>query len=255
MVARPGRLALGVVAVLTAGWVLTGCSGDGEPDAAASASAPSSVSGAPSPSASATPSLPTVGEAYRAARTTALSAESGHVVGTQTREGRTLQIDVEGHASGSNQTAFISTPEGGTSEVRTVGADHWLGGDEAFWVEQTGDPAAGAGMVGKYVAISESDATELGTFTLRSVLAEVFAIPEIAALETETSPVVEAEVDGRAVHVLGTEGGARLWVLADGSGTLLRAVGPQSAPADLEFTDWGRARTFSAPAASEVVEG
>jgi hypothetical protein len=122
VVTRSGRLALGVVAVLTAGWVLTGCSGDGEPDGTASASVSGSGSVTPSQSASPTPSLPTVGEAYRAARTAALSAESGHVVGTQTREGRTLQIDVEGSANGSNQTAFITTPEGGTAEVRTVGA-------------------------------------------------------------------------------------------------------------------------------------
>jgi hypothetical protein len=50
-------------------------------------------------------------------------------------------------------------------------------------------------------------------------------------------------------------GGAQLWVLADGSAALVRAVGPTSAPADLVFTDWGRAQTFTPPPPSMVVEG
>ena len=53
--------------------------------------------------------MPTVAEVYRAARTAALSAASGRAKGSQTREGRTLKIDVEGTANGSNQTVFITT--------------------------------------------------------------------------------------------------------------------------------------------------
>ena len=65
----------------------------------------------------------------------------------------------------------------------------------------------------------------------------------------------ESEVDGKAVYILGKADGARLWVLADGSATLVRAVGPSTAPADLVFSDWGRAQTFTPPPASMVVEG
>ena len=42
-----------------------------------------------------------------------------------------------------------------------------------------------ADMVGKYVEISESDATENGSFTLRSILTEKFGLPEFAALESD----------------------------------------------------------------------
>jgi hypothetical protein len=257
VVSGSGLRAMGVVVAVTTGLALGGCSRDGEATETASPTASSSVSASVSPSPTPTPTttLQSVGEIYRQARTAALAAPSGHVVGTQTREGRAVTVDVEGNASGSNQTVFITTPEGGQAEVITVDTDHWLGGDEAFWVEQTGDPGAGRDMVGKYVAISESDATELGSFTLRTMLAETFDLPEFAAMESDSSPVEEGEVDGRAVFVLGEPGGAQLWVLADGSAALVRAVGPKTAPADLVFTDWGRAQTFTPPPPSMVVEG
>jgi hypothetical protein len=263
------RSALGALAACAA-LALGGCSDDGPPtsvtpppSATQASPTPTVTSPTPTPSAtSVTPSPsvtpeagPTVGEVYRDARTAALSAGSGHAVGTQTRDGRTLRIDVEGVANGSNQTVFITTPSGGTAEVVTVGSRYWLGGDEAFWVEQTGDAKAGADMVGKYVEIGESDATELGSFTLRSILTEKFGLPEFAALETNASPAATGTVRGRAAYVLKGRAGARLWVAADGSGALLRAVGPRSAPSDLTFSGWERARTFRPPPADRIVEG
>jgi hypothetical protein len=212
------------------------------------------VPAGPSVAPTETASVPTVGEVYREARTSALSAASGHVKGTQTRDGRRLRIDVEGVANGSNQRVLITTPEGGTAEVVTVDDRYWLGGDEAFWVEQTGDAKAGRAMVGKYVAITASDATELGSFTLRSILTEKFSRPEFAVLESDTRPATEASVAGRGAYVLSGGGGARLWVAADGSGALLRAVGPRSARSDLTFSGWDRAQTVSPPPPSKVVD-
>jgi hypothetical protein len=233
----------------------TGACTDGSAGESPSTSSASMTSPGPGGSPTATGSGSIVGDVYRVARTASLSAASGHAEGTRSREERTLRIDVEGAANGTNQTVFITSPGGGTSEVRTVGDGHWLGGDEAFWAEQTGDPAAGREMVGKYVAISESDATELGSFTLRSILTEYFALPEVAALESDTSEAARVDVDGRAAYLLGNAGGAQLWVAADGSGEILRAVGPPTAPSDMVFTEWGRAQRASAPPASSVVEG
>ena len=259
MTTMPGRLAVGLLSVVTAVPLLVGCSDDAAPTATATPTASASTGATPTSGGASTPSptstLPTVAEVFRTARTSALSAESGHVVGTTTHEDEQLRIDVEGTADGSNQTVFITSPDGGTSEVITVDGEYWLGGDEAFWVEQTGDAGAGRGMVGKYVQISESDATEKGAYLLRSILTERFALPDIAAFESNTGPVAETEVDGRAAYVLGAEGGARLWVAADGSGTVLRIVGPPSAPSDLVFSEWNRAKTFTRPPASAIVEG
>lgn len=256
---------------MVAGLLLAGCSGEeartsGTPTATDLTASPSptvsleSPSAQPSPDASSpqpsdTEAAPSVGEVYRDARTSALAAGSGHLVGTQTRDGRTLRIDVEGVANGSNQRVSITSPKGGTSEVTTEAGRYWLGGDEAFWVEQTGDPNAGKDMVGKYVEISESDATELGSFTLRSILTEKFGLAQFAALETETAPAERTTLKGKAAYLLTGRDGARMWVATDGSGTLLRAVGPKGAPSDLTFSDWERARVWTAPPAASVVEG
>jgi hypothetical protein len=256
---RHHRPAVALVVAASAAALLAACSDDAAPSGTAAPTASASTGSTPTSGGATTPgptsTLPTVAEVFRTARTSALSAESGHVVGSTTHDDKTLRIDVEGTADGSNQTVFITTPDGGTSEVVVVGNDYWLGGDEAFWAEQTGDPKAGAAMVGKYVQISESDATENGSYTLRGILTSLLTLPEVAAFEGDTSPVQEGEVDGRPAFVLGHEGGARLWVATDGSGTVLRAVGPPSAPADLEFSDWNRAGTFTPPPASKVVEG
>ena len=115
-----------------------------------------------------------------------------------------------------------------TAEVLTVGDGYWVGGDEAHWAEITGDPKAAKALVGKYAPVTESDATELGSYTLRTILTDAFAQPDLAVLESDTGAATETEVDGRPAYLLGQQGGARMWVAADGSATLLRVVGPKA---------------------------
>ena len=252
MLTTRGRLARGLLPVAVATLVLAGCTDD--PTPARSTSSASSASASTGPTSSPTDPATSVAEAYRATRTASLAAQSGHVKGTVTREGALLGIDVEGVANGSNQTVFITTPDGGTAEVITVGDSYWVGGDEGYWAETTGDPANAAKLVGKYAPIMESDATELGSFTLRTLLTNIFSMPEFTVLESDTGEATRTEVDGQPAFVLGREGGARLWVAADGSGTLLRVVGPQTDASDLTFTDWDRACTFTQPAPGDLIE-
>lgn len=262
---RPARVALGVMSCVVAGVLLAGCSGDTEPvvpptSSSVASESPTAASTAPttsaSTSASASPTarVPSVAEVFRATRTAALAAQSGHAVGTMTREGERLRIDVEGVANGSNQTVFITTPDGGTAEVLTVGDGHWIGGDQAYWAEATGDPKAAPSLVGKYAPITGSDATELGSFALRTILTDIFSVPELTLLESNTGSAPETKVDGKAAYVLGQASGPRLWVAADGSAALLRAVGPESEPSDLTFSDWDRARTFTDPPPASRLE-
>ena len=252
MLTDPGRRVVRAMAValVVACALLTGCTGDG----GGAASGSGTDAAATSPTAAPSPSAPTVADVYRDARTAALSAESGHAVGTVTSDGTRLRIDVEGQANGSNQKVLITTPKGGVAEVLTVGTDYWMGGDEAHWADVTGKPKAAEALVGKYAPVTQGDATELGAFTLRSILTDAFAQPDLAVLESDTGAATETEVDGQPAYVLGAEGGARLWVAADGSSALLRYVGPKGAPADLTFSDWGRATTFIQPAPDRVVE-
>ncbi len=252
MLSNPGPLAVRpmAVALVVAGALLAGCTGDGE----RAASGTGTGSTATSPTAAPSPSAPTVAEIYRDARTAALSAESGHAVGALTSDGKRLRVDVEGLANGSNQKVVITTPKKGVTEVLTVGTDYWVGGDEAHWADVTRSRKAAKALVGKYARGARSDATELGALTLRSILTGAFAQPDQAVLETDTGAATETEVDGQPAYVLGPEGGPRLWVAADGSSTVLRYVGPKSAPADLAFSDWGRATTFIEPPPDRVVE-
>lgn len=250
MLAPPHRALRSAVPALAALALIAGCTDGGAPTASTSVS----TSATPSATVSTTEAAPSVAEVYRAARTAALSAESGRAVGTVTSEGSRLHIDLEGQANGSNQTVFITTPSGGVAEVLTVGDGYWVGGDEAHWADITGDPKAAKALVGKYAPVSETDATELGSFTLRSLLTDTFSWPDLTLLESDTGAAQQVDVDGRAAYVLGQEGGARLWVAADGSNALLRAVGPTSEPSDLTYSDWGRARTFNEPAPADLVE-
>lgn len=258
MLTGRARLALGALSLTLAGVLLAGCSGDPEPvspssggaGGAPTADGTATTTASPSP----TPTAQSVADVYRAARTASLSAESGRAVGTVTSDGTRLRIDLEGTADGGNQTVFITTPAGGIAEVRTVGDGYWVGGDLAHWTEITGDAESAKALVGRYAPVAESDATELGAFTLRSILADAFTWPDLALLESDTGEAPLTEVDGRPAYVLGQQGGARLWVAADGSGTLLRLVGPKSEPTDLTFSKWGRATTYTEPPADLLIE-
>lgn len=247
---RPGRAAL-VIAVAGALGALGACSGvDPAPGTSTSAKASATATQSEAPS----PESPSIADAYREVRTAALTAESARIEGTLERERKQLGLQVEGAADGSNQQLFLTVADGGRPEVLTVAEDYWLGGDEAFWAEQTGDKGAGKKMLGMYVPITKSDAEELGSFTLRSVLTETFSEPAFSAMETSSDPVRVETVDGAPTYVLDGADGAQLWVAADGSATLLRLVGPSDAPADLTFSRWDRATTFTAPAPSKVVD-
>ncbi len=256
MLTDSGRrgVCLSGVAWVVAGALLAGCSGGGERTASGSGGGTGTAATVTGPTVAASPSAPAVADVYRDARTAALSAESGHVVGTVTSGGTRRRIDLEGQANGLNQTVFVTTPKRGVAEVVTVGNDSWVGGDEAHWADVTGNRKAARALVGKYAPATPGDTTELGTFTLRSILTDAFAQPDLAVLESDTGAATETEVDGRPAYVLGAEGGTRLWVAADGSGTLLRFVGPKSAPADLTFSDWGRVTTFIEPPPGRVVD-
>ena len=193
-------------------------------------------------------------DVYRAARTASLAASSGHAVGTVTRDGTTLGIDVEGEANGSNQTVFITTPDGGTAEVLTVGDGYWVGGDEAYWTESTGDAKRARTLVGKYAPITESDATELGSFTLRTLLTDAFALPELPC----SSPTPAPRPPPRSTGARRT---CSVEPAAPACGWPPTAVAPCCAwwaprgdPSDLTFSDWERATRFTEPPPAQVLE-
>ncbi|MBM6402113.1 hypothetical protein [Phycicoccus sonneratiae] len=248
MTRGPRRPAAGVGAAV--GAVLTvlllalaGCSALG------SARLPERTSAAPTP----TPSLPATADAFRDARTFALAAESGHLVGTLGTGAAAVRIDLEGSASGANQRLVRAVRGRGTAVVLTVGDGHWLAGDEAFWRTRTPNAADARARVGTWAPVRAADARAVGPETLRGVLEATFSRPAVAALEEDPAPVVDDEVEGRPAWRLGTEdGGARVWVAAAGGGEVLRVAVSGKGAVDLTTTGWERATVWQPPAAGDV---
>jgi hypothetical protein len=223
--------------------VLGGCSALRPPQV------PRPTSGGATP----TTSLPTTAEAFRDARTFALAAESGHLTGTLGAGPRAVRIDLEGAASGTNQRLLRTVTDRGTAAVLTVDGRHWLAGDADFWGTRTTKPAVVRARVGTWVPVTAAQAAAVGGETLRGVLERTLAVPAVAALEAESAPVSEDEVDGRAAWLLGSEtAGARVWVAAGGGGEVLRIAVSGTGAADLVASDWERATTWEAPGPGDV---
>lgn len=197
-------------------------------------------------------STPSTGEAFRDTRVFALSAASGRVVGLVGSGSRAVDLELEGSASGGDQRVRVTSGDGRTAEVLTVGLDHWLSGNEAFWTARTGSATKARAVAGGYVPVDADEAAEVAPYTLRDLLSEAFARPAVAALEGGFGPAADDEVDGTAAWVIGDTGGPRLWVAADGSAELLRLVVPGSDALDLVFSQWGRVEPLNAPAPADV---
>jgi hypothetical protein len=224
---------------------LAGCTGDPAP-------APTTSSASTTPTPSDTPSKPTVGEVFRDARTFALAAESARVEGMLARGKQRVQVVLEGTASGDDQRVRVEEPTGGTAEVLTVGDGHWLGGDAAYWAGRGESASVAADHATTYLVVSAAAARAVAPWTLRTLLTDRFARPDLAALESDASPVGTDDLDGQQVWVLGSRGRAQLWVAPDGSGELLRMVVPSGEVADLTFGSWGRVTTWPAPSGGDV---
>lgn len=237
---------LAATAALATSLLVAGCSGSSSGGASTSAGGGSAASSSP-----AAKPQPSMGELYTKVRTSSLAAKSGHLVGEITDGGQKLKLDIEGTADGSNQTAKIGIGQG-TADILSVGGKYYLSGDLPFWTEQTGDAKAAKALLGKFVEISQSDATEIGDLSLGSLLEQMFEESQLSLLE-KLSSTVETR----------TEGGTEVWVAKDGSGSeiwvdpetehLVKLVVGGKQAGQLTFDSWDAAQTFTAPPAAKVV--
>ena len=193
-----------------------------------------------------------MGELYTKVRAASLAAKSGHLSGTVTQDGEKTSLDIAGTADGSNQKLEVGVGKG-KAEILTVGGKYFMSGDKAFWTEQTGDSKAAKLLVGKYVQVSAADAKDLGDLTLGAMLKEMFAEKQLSTLEKLTSSVETR-----------TEGGAKVWVASDGSGSeiwvdpeterLVKIVIAGDQAGALTFDSWDAVKKVAAPPATKVVK-
>ncbi len=248
---RPARRAVaGLATASVVALALAGCGGSST-DASTTAATAAASSSAPTTSAPAEPEQPSMGELYAKVRTASLAATSGHLDGKVTQDGETVALEIEGQADGSNQKTTIGIGKG-TAEILTVKKKYYMSADKAFWTEQTGDASAAKLLVGKYVAISGSDAKQFGDLTLGALLDQMFEESELSTLEKLTSEVETRTEDGKEVWVASDGSGSEIWVDPKTERLVKIVVGGKDA-GELTFDSWDDVDTFAAPPASKVV--
>ena len=201
---------------------------------------------------------PTVGAVFSQAQRSVLSASTAHLSGWVVKSGQRLTLDIAGRVDGTNQTLQMSLGTSGSMTALTVGGAIYVKGDKTFW-----DSSAGAGSgdrIGdKYVILTGSDATDIGSVTMKDLLTGMFSDSSLSALKAVTSQVRRATVDGQDAYVLtdtragtGSSSG-ELDVTTDGTARLIAVRTVGSEQGEVHFTDWGAVGPVLAPPPAEVL--
>jgi hypothetical protein len=257
---RPRRRRSPVATVVAAlPFALVGCGlvGGAQPTATttgtATTTSASSSSSTTSSSSTSVAEGQSVGEIFSAARSTANAARSGRVVGSVTDEGEKVTIDLAGTADGANQRLRLTTADG-TVTVHTVAGKYYLVADKAYWTKNAGATAAEQ-LAGKYVLMSQEDASSFGAFTLRALLDEMFGDTELSPLDAIRTDVDPTTVKGEQVYVLTDRlsDTGRVVVTADGKAELRSISVGGANPGALVFSQWNAVPPVPAPPAKDVV--
>lgn len=247
------RRAPAVAALASLAVLANGCADPGPPPAATTSRATPAALVTPDTAAGPAATLPTTAEVFRDTRTFALAAASGRAEGTLPRGRQVVRVELEGTAAGANQHVLVEAKGAGIVEVLTVDGRHWLSGDVDFWRDRGKRVRDARAAAGGWHGVSEARARQVAPWTLRTLLTQWFADPDVAALESVPLVVARDEAGDRELWVLGRPGGPRLWVAADGSGELVRLVRPGRIPTEIGFSGWERVEPRTAPAPGEVL--
>jgi hypothetical protein len=229
-----GRRSAAVLAVLTAGTLLTGCLGfGGDPDAGTNGVA----------------KLPAASIASRA-KAAAGSAATVRLSGTVTSNGRTYRLDMRLRPNGGVGEV---TTGGSTFQLLRVDSDLYLKANADFYgstADSKDSWAAAAKLNGKYIKVPASDPAyaQFSGFTDKKVLlADLFVLngaPEVGD---------HRKVDGtKTIALDGTDGGS-LDVSLKGTPYPLRYERAGGA-GTLTLSDWGEDFSLVAPGKNDVVD-
>lgn len=240
------RASLAGLLSAVAALALTGCGSD-----AATPTSGSTSTTTTTPS----PTTPSAGDLYSRARKSALAAKSGHLIGSFTEKGKTMNMDLAGTADGTNQSMKIKAAEGEITII-TASGKTYLMASQKFWKSQAGAPAAKM-FKGKYVLLPATQAKEMGDQTIQKVLKDMFAEGDLSFLERANARVEKATVDGvdawKLTEKVGGDGTA-IFVSSDGKARLLKIDGGKSEPGAMTFSEWDAVPKITAPKASQVVK-
>ena len=242
--------ALAALAVpLLSATALAGCGSDD----GGTTSSPSSSS---SSSTTTEAKLPTAAALFDQARKSALAAESAHITGSVTDDGKPMTIDLAGTTDGSNQALELGVGDGAKATILTVAGKYFLLGNDEFWTSQGGADAAKL-LSGKYVNVPAAEAKDFGDLTIKSLLTDLFGDKEMqASLASTDSKVAKTTVDGADAYSITDKAGkekGELVVSADGKATILQLVGPDDDTGELAFSEWNKVAKVAAPDPSKVI--
>jgi hypothetical protein len=258
------RRGAAVAAVALLAGVVAGCGGSSElvsaglpGDGPARTPTGPAPSEAPDPTASPGPVLPSgartgsAADLLRDARAAFAGAPSVRVTGTAVRGSDAYVVDLrlKGAAGG---RATIRT-SGQTVDVVRVGDTAYVGGDLAFWRGVTGDDAAAAKNVGRYVEVPARDGnfSQFTAFTWPDVVTAV--LPDPAAPATVGAPT---QIGGRVALAVRDGAGSTLSIAATGPAYPLRLDGLASGQVVfLDFSEYGAPVELRAPQPGQVVDG
>lgn len=228
-----------IAALLSAAALVLGATACGGSDPT-----PSADPAAAAVEAAETPSGPTPVGILEEARANAEKAESGAVDGTIGADGEAMEISFKGTQDGRTADVTLDFGDEGSTRMIAINGVVYISGDGPFSESFGGDE--------KYVKISSKETESIiKEFTVESLAAQVFGDlkPENLSetLEEETVDEVECWV---LTHKDGPEKGS-LYVSKDDL-NLVRFVGGDDSPAELEFTGWNTDLEIKAPNKSDV---
>jgi hypothetical protein len=178
-------------------------------------------------------------EILRAA-TAAIEGASGvHVTGIGISEGSPVEVDLRIQDGTSHGTITI---EDARLEITTVGTNAFVqGGQQAL--EALGIPPAAAQLgAGRWLRLSEQEASALEGFSLDSFAAQLGRNDSPLDQEVE-----QTELDGTKVVVVTRQDGSKLYVSNTDDAYPLRAEDQGQDPAWIDFTEYGADFDIAAP--------
>jgi hypothetical protein len=174
-------------------------------------------------------------------------------VGSLTNDGEKVSIDLAGTADGTNQRLGLTTSAGRLT-VYTVAGKYYLVADKAYWTKNAGATAADQ-LAGKYVLMSQEDASSFGAYTLKALLDQMFGDTELSPLDGVRADATPSTVGDQRVYVLTDplSDTGKVVVSADGKAELRSLSVGGATPVSLVFSQWNAVPPVPVPPVKAVV--
>ncbi|WP_410597032.1 hypothetical protein [Amycolatopsis sp. lyj-23] len=237
---------LRLAALLAAGSLaIAGCSGATETPAPAAAASTAS----PSSTAPAAPALDAT-QVGAAVNDAAKQASAVHVKGTMAQEGSTINLDLQLNSDSASGTVV---KDGLEIPVLRVGDQYFFKFTESL-VKQAGAPAAVAKqLTGKWVSSKAKIGQSIGESFKTFLDYQAFTEGTLGELQKSTFKAGEPTTLAGAPALTFTSTDGTATVAATEPHYLLRMADPKNGA--MEFGDWNKPTTISAPPAAEIYSG